>query len=113
MPSFREELNRADEITRRNVIKAFAADCLGVTVTDLALADEGQASSPAPTGKKADAVIYIYMSGGMSHLDTFDPKPGTDEQGGMGSSARPTASGLGKACLSWRAFPKSLRLSVP
>jgi hypothetical protein len=30
---------------------------------------------------KANKVIYLYMSGGMSHMDTFDPKPGADEQG--------------------------------
>jgi len=34
-------------------------------------------------GKTAPAnhVIYLYMSGGMSHMDTFDPKPGHDNQG--------------------------------
>ncbi|MCB1234379.1 MAG: DUF1501 domain-containing protein, partial [Verrucomicrobiae bacterium] len=26
-------------------------------------------------------VIYLYMSGGMSHLDTFDPKPGNEAMG--------------------------------
>jgi len=30
---------------------------------------------------QADRVIYLFMGGGMSHLDTFDPKPGTDVQG--------------------------------
>lgn len=28
-----------------------------------------------PTKGKAKHVIYLFMSGGMSHLDTFDPKP--------------------------------------
>jgi hypothetical protein len=27
-------------------------------------------------GHKAKAVIYIYLAGGMSHIDTFDPKSG-------------------------------------
>ena len=31
-----------------------------------------------PTAKN---VIYLYMNGGMTHLDTFDPKPGADTQG--------------------------------
>lgn len=30
---------------------------------------------------KADHIIYLFMNGGMSHIDTFDPKPGTDVQG--------------------------------
>ena len=31
-----------------------------------------------PTAKN---VIYLYMNGGMTHLDTFDPKPGAETQG--------------------------------
>ena len=56
---------------------------------------KGQAkviSAPtAAPGKKPTArnIIYLYMSGGMTHLDTFDPKPGTDEAGGV--KAIPTA----------------------
>ena len=29
----------------------------------------------------AQSVIYLYMDGGMSHIDTFDPKEGSDSQG--------------------------------
>jgi hypothetical protein len=29
----------------------------------------------APVSRSAKNVSYLYMSGGMSHLDTFDPKP--------------------------------------
>ena len=29
----------------------------------------------ASTAGKDKHVIYLYMAGGMSHLDTFDPKP--------------------------------------
>ncbi|PCJ52423.1 MAG: hypothetical protein COA79_24035 [Planctomycetota bacterium] len=31
--------------------------------------------------KRVEHVIYLFMSGGMSHIDTFDPKPGTKVQG--------------------------------
>ena len=35
-----------------------------------------------PSRKKpAKRAIYLYMGGGMSHLDTFDPKPGAETQG--------------------------------
>ena len=30
-------------------------------------------------GGKAKHVIYLYMSGGMTHIDTFDPKPDAPE----------------------------------
>lgn len=38
----------------------------------------------------ADAVILLWMGGGMSHLDTFDPHPGTD-QGGPFQAIQTTA----------------------
>ena len=30
---------------------------------------------PAPLPAKAKSVIYLHMHGGVSHVDTFDPKP--------------------------------------
>ena len=41
---------------------------------------------------KADHIIYLFMNGGMSHIDTFDPKPGTDVQG----SFKPIEAANGK-----------------
>ncbi len=34
---------------------------------------------------KAQRVILCWMGGGPSHLDTFDPKPGTKQSGGVGA----------------------------
>jgi hypothetical protein len=34
-----------------------------------------QEAAAAPTGAKAESVIFIFLAGGMSHIDTFDPKP--------------------------------------
>src|SRR5438093_1431365 len=33
------------------------------------------AAKPAPRAAKAKSVIFLFMAGGPSHLDTFDPKP--------------------------------------
>lgn len=33
------------------------------------------APKPAPLAAKAKSVIYLFMHGGVSHVDTFDPKP--------------------------------------
>jgi hypothetical protein len=73
-----DELNRMDELSRRKFIQYSAKALLGV----------GLASSSGPlwasqTLRKPTArnVIYIYLSGGMSHIDTFDPKPGWKDQG--------------------------------
>ena len=37
-------------------------------------AEDGKFGRQLPAGKKADAVIFLFMCGGVSHLDTFDPK---------------------------------------
>src|SRR5437588_8754702 len=34
---------------------------------------------------KAKRIIFMYMSGGVSHLDTFDPKPRLKAENGKGS----------------------------
>lgn len=41
------------------------------------------ASSAIPGARPATAknTIFLYMGGGMTHIDTLDPKPGTEEQG--------------------------------
>lgn len=60
-----------------------AKSLLGVTCLELAQHSNTEAASETASGK-AKHVIYLYMNGGMSHLDTFDPKPGTDSQGETG-----------------------------
>ena len=41
----------------------------------------GDGASPLKQIATAKRVIYLYMSGGMTHLDTFDLKPGAETQG--------------------------------
>jgi hypothetical protein len=68
---------KLDSETRRQFMLKTAKTALGVTV--LSQASKLQAAASAmPTGKggKAKSVIYLYMQGGMSHIDTFDPKKG-------------------------------------
>ena len=66
--------------------------CLGVTVLPagfaaaLAAADKkdekkGAAKSASSSNGKAKHLIYLYMQGAMSQLDTFDPKPKSKVQG--------------------------------
>lgn len=83
-------LRQADELSRRNFVLRAAKTCLGVTAAPLFLnkangAFEGASKlRQVPTARN---VIYLYMSGGMSHLDTFNPQPGTDEAGPVKSIA--------------------------
>lgn len=65
---------RHDELTRRHFITNAARWYLGVHLAPMLGAGVATAA-PVPAGARAKNVIYLYMSGGMSHLDTFDPKP--------------------------------------
>lgn len=58
-------------------MERFASVCLGVHV---ASSPQLQAAMP---GGKAKSVICLYMRGGISHIDTFDPKPGRPEMAGV------------------------------
>ncbi len=61
-------INAFGNLTRRDMLRYSAAGIGG-----LALGSPLQASAVKPG--KAKAVIQIWMWGGPSHLDTFDPKP--------------------------------------
>jgi hypothetical protein len=41
-----------------------------------------QAALPASTGRRAKSVIFLFMEGGPSQVDTFDPKPRLDRDDG-------------------------------
>ncbi|MEM7013353.1 MAG: DUF1501 domain-containing protein [Verrucomicrobiota bacterium] len=65
------ELAGKDSFSRRFFMEKSAKTALGVGIT----AGAGALPSVATAqdgGGKAKSLIYIYMSGGMSHLDTFD-----------------------------------------
>ena len=87
--------------------RGFLSDC-GMGFTGLALssmlfrdgvskvsAAEAKAWSP-PTGQpvfqpKAKSVIWIFLSGGCSHLETFDPKPALNKYAGKTFDSTPFA----------------------
>lgn len=72
------ELAGKDSLSRRYFMERTARLTLGVGLTVPFLPKTFQAQE----GGKAKNLIYIYLSGGMSHLDTFDPKrAGSDVMG--------------------------------
>lgn len=64
-------------LTRRNLLRAGVTSGLGLVVSRwlerAALADTAPG---AATGAPAKSVILLYMNGGPSHIDTWDPKTG-------------------------------------
>ncbi len=74
----KNQLNQLDEVSRRTFVGRAAQTALGVSILPM-----GAASSKvlAAGGGKAEHCIFFYMGGGMTHIDTFDPKPGTETGG--------------------------------
>ena len=65
------------KLSRRNFLGAAGGTFLGLSVRNLiALAGTDHAA-------KAEHVILFWNGGGMSHLDTWDPKPGRPTQGDL------------------------------
>lgn len=87
-------LHSCDDLTRRQFAQNIAKTCLGVSVMN-GLAPSGFAAPFEGASKlkqvaTAKRVIYLYMSGGMTHLDTFGVVPGADTMGdtkAIGTSA--------------------------
>ena len=87
------ELN--DFVSRRMFMEYAARTMLGVTILPVGIAnaaddkaankkDEKVSSSSANSVAKEGSskhVIFLYMNGAMTHLDTFDLKPGRETQG--------------------------------
>ncbi len=65
------------QISRRRLMETTARSLLGVSILP---AVHSWATAQAPGGKTR-RLIYLFMHGAMSHIDTFDPKPGTKAQG--------------------------------
>src|SRR5262245_18440902 len=65
--------NRLHGLSRREWLKLTAAGVTGVSLSGWmrVLADQGAAS-----GSKHKSCILLWMDGGPSHIDTFDPIPG-------------------------------------
>lgn len=73
------ELNKLNPMARRDFMARAAQTALGVTVMPtLNLRAAGGATTGAgtPGFGKAKNVIFLWMNGGMTHIDTWDPKTG-------------------------------------
>ncbi|MEM7316638.1 MAG: DUF1501 domain-containing protein [Planctomycetota bacterium] len=83
--------NQLDGPTRRAFLSGAAKTFLGVGA--LPLLSNMAHGATTTAGGSAKRVIYLYMGGGMSHLDTFDTKPGAATQGPV-ESLKTNVSGV-------------------
>ena len=81
-----------DILTRREALKRGLVGAAGLALTG-SLSSRAQTASIKP---KAKSVIQIWMWGGPSHLDTFDPKPdaGNDYCGPLKKPIPTNADGI-------------------
>lgn len=65
-------------LSRRQLLQSLGAGFGGLALADLLYADEMRAANGRPAthfAPRAKHVIFLFMSGGPSHIDLFDPKP--------------------------------------
>ena len=87
-PTMKNLARNMDPQSRRSFVSGIANSVLGLGVLSVASPQlatgkvlNRSALKDDPQPGRAKSVVYLYMSGGMSHLDTFDTKPGAETQG--------------------------------
>ena len=77
------EQNELLRASRREVLKAGAAaagwGAVGLALPKLFFSNQAFGATPDAALKKYDAVIQVFMTGGPSQTDTWDPKPETPD----------------------------------
>ena len=63
----------SDGVSRRDLLKVGSLSVLGLSLPELFRTPKAAAAADRP--QKAKSCILLFLSGGPSHLDTWDPKP--------------------------------------
>ena len=79
-------LKNMDRLHRRAFMERTAKSAFGVSLipglqSAVLGADKPKLKKSSVQGGKAKRLIYLFMTGAMTHLDTFDLKPGHENQG--------------------------------
>ena len=81
-----------NDLSRREFMNGVAKSCLGVSAIMSAQDLYGvKLPSQIPTARK---VIFLYMAGGMTHIDTLDPKPDNSDVMGETTAIDTSADGI-------------------
>ncbi|MEE3054438.1 MAG: DUF1501 domain-containing protein [Planctomycetota bacterium] len=71
----RDSMAAAGMVSRRAAIRAGAIGLMGLGLAEFKALRAAARNGPAPLPAKARSVIYIFLSGGLSQIDSFDMKP--------------------------------------
>src|SRR5438045_4905479 len=74
--------------TRRHFLGDLGLGFTGLALRGL-LAQERRKPAATVSPAKADHVIWLFMMGGVSHVEGFDPKPALTRYGGLRIDATP------------------------
>src|SRR5215213_8756795 len=66
---------RCDGTSRRDFLHLGVLSCFGLSLTDLFRLRAARAADVKAKSPRDVSCILIWLDGGPSHLDTFDPKP--------------------------------------
>ena len=76
--------NHSPFLSRRGAIQAGSAGLLGMGLGDLwrlqSLGSEANSDGATARAPKAKSVIYVFLAGGLSQIDSFDMKPDASEE---------------------------------
>jgi Protein of unknown function (DUF1501) len=90
----KSDQNRLHEITRRSFVERMAQAAFGISLLpympgeSLRAAETTAAAAGSPGFGKAKAVIMLQLSGGLSQIDSFDPKTGASKGPGSAVSTK-------------------------
>ena len=109
-----------NHMSRRELLRRSACGFGSLALSGL-LAEESRAADPLAAKKshfpgKAKHVIFLFMHGGVSHVDTFDPKPELDKRHGQslpGKAPVSFSAGLGTLMKSPWKFTNYGRSGLP
>ncbi|MDA1015225.1 MAG: DUF1501 domain-containing protein [Planctomycetota bacterium] len=73
----RATLRNCQGITRRDVFQVGGLNLLGLSLAETLRRNAVHANDDKPRGDRS--CIFIWLNGGPSHFETFDPKPDTDD----------------------------------
>lgn len=71
---------QCDGVSRRSFVRLGALSVLGLTLPDLLRVEAAQAAEKVANNARAKNVLLIYLGGGLTHHDTFDPKPDAPQE---------------------------------
>ena len=70
-------------LSRRDALRSLGAGFGALALADLLRGDAAGSTTPPHFAPRAKSVIFLFMQGGPSHLDLFDPKPEIAKRAGQ------------------------------